>query len=661
MCGIAGFFTPTTKCVDNAYQIAKAMADNIAHRGPDGAGVWVDDACGVALAHRRLSVIDLSDAGQQPMTSSCGRYVMTFNGEIYNHLQIRHDIQARGHPVVWRGHSDTETLIESIAAFGIDQALRSTVGMFAFALWDRSERAIHLARDRIGEKPLYYGVEAGALLFASELKALSAFPHFSGEIDPQALAGFLRHNAVPSPTSIYKNFFKLAPGTSLRLTAGLIAAGNLPLPDVYWSLRDITIAGQSGHSFKGDVHAASDELDRLLRQAVASQMIADVPLGAFLSGGIDSSTIVALMQAQASAAVKTFSIGFREAGYNEADHARRVAGHLGTDHTEVFVSANDAQNVVPKLARIYDEPFADASEIPTVLVCELARRHVTVSLTGDGGDEFFGGYNRYVRAASIWRAFGWMPDSFRKALAALLNSVPATSWNSVVNALSSIVPQKWSYATPGEKLHKVAEVLSVKSPDEIYDRLISNWQSPELAVCYPAQALPLFPKSEGMGLRDLEHRMMYLDAVSYLPDDILVKVDRAAMSVALETRVPFLDHRVVEFAWRVPLHMKIKGGAGKLLVRNVLSRYVPRQLIDRPKSGFSVPISQWLRGALRDWADPLLEPSALAHNGYLNNIVIRQYWDEHQNRARDRSNQLWSVLMFQSWLRAENALRLKGR
>lgn len=659
MCGLAGFLRPEGLSEHDARKTAIAMANRLAHRGPDDSGAWVDPESGIALSHRRLSIIDLSAAGHQPMMSSCGRYMISFNGEIYNHLEIRRTIEVQSPAASshrWRGHSDTETLLEAIAALGIQKTLESTVGMFAFAVWDRSERQLYLARDRFGEKPLYYGLVDRVLVFASQLDAIRAYPGFSAEIDRQAIAQVLRLNAVPTPNTIYRGIHKLVPGTFLRLTPGEIAGRELPLPNPYWSLREVAQAGQN-HPFKGDERAATEELDHLLRQAVAGQMIADVPLGAFLSGGIDSSTIVALMQNQASQPVKTFTIGFHEDGYDEAAHARRVARHLGTDHTELYIAKDEALSVIPRLPAIYDEPFADVSQIPTVLVSELARRHVTVSLSGDGGDELFGGYNRYVGAMSIWRKISWMPAPARMALAGALTSVSTKSWNWIFSALRTFLPGKWNFATPGEQLHKVSRLISVRTPEEIYDRLISNADATDRLVRDALPNLMLFDRADSLNLKDIEHRMMYLDALSYLPDDVLTKVDRAAMSVSLETRVPFLDHRIAEFAWRLPLNQKIQNGNGKLPVRRVLDRYVPQSLIDRPKAGFAAPIESWLRGGLRDWAETLIDPATLAQQGYLEADGIRNAWNNVQATSSNVSHLIWAVLMFQAWLVRESECR----
>lgn len=651
MCGIVGFLATQRPAGQDLAEVVRCLADQLKHRGPDDEGVWVDHAVGIALAHRRLSILDLSSAGHQPMVSTCGRYILIFNGEIYNHLEIRRALGA-GHAAGggWRGHSDTETLLAAIAFWGLERTLQKAVGMFAIALWDREERSLYLARDRMGEKPLYYGLQGGTFLFASELKALRVYPGFSGEVDRQALTLLLRHSAIPAPYSIYRGMCKLLPGTVLKLTQADVSNNQLPVPQPYWSLRKVAEEGQK-NPFVGSDAEAAEELERLLRQSIAGQMLADVPLGAFLSGGIDSSTVVALMQAQSSRPVRTFTIGFHESGYNETEHAHAVARHLGTEHTELYVTPQDALGVIPSLSAVYDEPFADSSQIPTCLISRLARQHVKVSLSGDGGDELFGGYNRYLWARNLWRKLGWMPRPLRAALAGVLTTVPPVSWNTAFQKLEQWLPARLRYANPGDKLHKVAEILAVRSPEEIYLGLVSHWKNPAQLVPGGQEPPTLLTEPAYLAdLPDFEHRMMYLDTVTYLPDDILAKVDRAAMSVSLETRVPLLDHRVVEFAWTLPLALKIRHGQGKWLLRQVLYRHVPRAMMERPKMGFGVPIDHWLRGPLKAWATALIEPGRLTREGYLDPAPIQRKWIEHQSGSRNWSYYLWDVLMFQAWL-----------
>ena len=620
------------------------MTDTLVHRGPDDGGVWEDIRAGIALGNRRLAIVDLSPEGHQPMRSASGRYVLAFNGEIYNFWMLREELEGRGHP--FRGHSDTEVMLAAFTEWGIEGALERFNGMFAFALWDREERSLHLARDRMGEKPLYYGRMGDVLLFGSELKALRAHPRFKGEVSRNALALYLRHNYIPAPYTIYEGIRKLPPGTRLTIDE----AGNAPGPVPYWSAKEAAERGVA-NPFGGSEAEAVDELDGLLRDSIGMRMIADVPLGAFLSGGIDSSTVVALMQAQSDRPVKTFSIGFYEDEYSEADYAKEVARHLGTDHTELYVTPEEAMSVIPKLPTLYDEPFSDSSQIPTYLVSELARRHVTVSLSGDGGDELFAGYNRYFWGRSIWHKIGWVPPALRGAAAGALTAVSPQGWDRIFKRLGPVLPGKVRQRMPGDRLHKLAGVLSVKSPEAMYMSLVSLWQRPDFIVVGGSEPpTTLTDPGRWAELPDFTQRMMYLDTVTYLPDDILVKVDRASMGVSLEGRIPFLDHRLVEFAWRVPLGMKIKDGKGKWLLRQVLNRYVPKKLIERPKMGFGVPIDAWLRGPLREWAEDLLNERRLSGEGFFDPYPIREKWSEHLSGRRNWQYQLWDVLMFEAWL-----------
>jgi len=625
------------------------MADTLRLRGPDDGGAWVDADAGIALGHQRLSIIDLSLEGHQPMHSFCGRYVIAFNGEIYNYQDIRHELEqeSQGYAIPWRGHSDTEVALAAISRWGIEAAVRRFVGMFAFALWDRTERVLYLVRDRLGEKPLYYGRMGRSILFGSELKALRAHPDFKGEINRDALALYLRHNCIPAPYSIYRGIYKLPPGTMLA-----VSDRDAPFPDPvqYWSVREAAEHGLA-EPFTGSTEEAIAALDGLLRDAVGLQMVADVPLGVFLSGGIDSSTVVALMQAQSDRPVKTFTIGFNETGYNEAEHAKAVARHLGTEHTEFYVTPEEAMAVIPRLPALYDEPFADSSQIPTFLVSEMARRSVTVSLSGDGGDELFAGYNRYFWGRSIWKRVGWMPQPLRVAAAVALTAVSPQSWDRVFAAAKSLLPAKLKQSTPGDKIHKLAEVLAVESPEAMYRGLASHWKDPASVVLGSSEPpTALTDRRLWSDLPDFTQRMMYLDTVTYLPDDILVKVDRASMGVSLEARIPFLDHRVVEFAWRLPLSMKVRDGQGKWLLRQVLYQYVPKELVGRPKTGFDVPIDAWLRGPLRDWAEDLLGERRLSEERFFDPVPIRDKWNEHLSGARNWQYYLWDVLMFQAWL-----------
>jgi asparagine synthase (glutamine-hydrolysing) len=622
------------------------MADELLHRGPDDRGVWADDVAGIALGHRRLSIVDLSAAGHQPMLSHDARFVLAYNGELYNTEALREEVERAVGPRAWRGHSDTEVLLEAFAALGVREALRRTVGMFALALWDRQERRLTLARDRIGEKPLYYGRFGTALLFASEPKALRRHPAWRGEIDRDALVLYARHGYVPAPYSIYRGVAKLAPGCFAEFSPGDAE----PRIEPYWSALETALAGVTAPRREQEAELVG-ELDALLRQAVRGQMVADVPLGAFLSGGIDSSTVVALMQAQSSRPIRTFTIGFDEAEYNEAEHARAVARHLGTEHTELTVTPEQAQAVIPRLPDIYCEPFADASQIPTFLVAQLARQHVTVALSGDAGDELFGGYNRYLLAQRVWRGLSAVPLPLRRATVNALLGLPTRTWDRLLGALRPVLPRRLRVPNPGDKVHKLAGVLAQEDLDSVYRRLVSQWSEPgELVPGGREPPTPLTLPAGLEGLRTPLQRMTYLDTVTYLPDDILVKVDRAAMAVSLETRVPLLDHRVVEFAWQVPEQYKVRGGCGKHLLREVLARYVPRELFDRPKMGFGVPIDQWLRGPLREWAEHLLDPVALRRQGYFAVEPIIRAWSDHLDGKRSNQYPLWVVLMFQAWL-----------
>ncbi|MDF0674654.1 MAG: asparagine synthase (glutamine-hydrolyzing) [Nitrospira sp.] len=643
MCGIAGMMFHRGS---ELGRTVSGMTEMIRYRGPDNSGVWCDADSGLALGHARLSILDLSPAGHQPMESASGRYVIVFNGEIYNHLELRG--QLTGLP--WRGHSDTETLLAAFETWGVEKALQATVGMFALALWDRVERRLVLARDRIGEKPLYYGWSNGTFLFASELKALEAYPGWRGEIDRGALALLMRYAYVPLPYSIYTGIRKLLPGTYATISP-TFAAGYWPEPTAYWSAA--AVASQARRWDWTDSMAA-DELNRLLSGAVKGQMVADVPLGALLSGGIDSSTVVALMQAQSSRLVKTFSIGFHEDDYNEAPGAKAVAEHLGTDHTEFYVSPADALAVIPLLPSMYDEPFGDSSAIPTHLVAGLAKQQVTVALSGDGGDELFGGYNRYSWGGSIWRRIAGVPASMR-AIAACALTVPSPEqWDRIGRILRKGLPASLHLSTLGEKVHKLAAVLDSASQTELYRRLVSL-QRETASLVLGTQDKPIWAdaQTQQLGGEDFSEAMMLHDLVGYLTDDILAKVDRAAMAVSLETRMPLLDHRVVEFSWSLPLSMKIRSeGQGKWLLRQVLYRYVPKYLVERPKMGFGIPLDSWLRGSLRDWAEALLEESRLKREGYFDPGLIRTKWREHLSGRRNWQYWLWNVLVFQVWLSA---------
>jgi asparagine synthase (glutamine-hydrolysing) len=669
MCGIAGFWSSAGHPGGKLVEVAERMALAIAHRGPDDAGTWADEREGIALGFRRLSIVDLSPAGHQPMSSAQGRFVIVFNGEIYNHASLRVELEAAGGAPAWRGLSDTEVLLAAIEHWGVQAALCKTVGMFAIALWDRRERTLHLARDRFGEKPLYYGwVGEGAartFVFGSELKALRVFPGFANRVCRDALAQYMRFMYVPAPRSIYQGIFKLEPGCMLSIrTAPPAVAPSAPVrpPQVYdnatctrwWSLADVVQAG-AGKQITDEVEAVNT-LEQRLAEAVRLQSLADVPLGAFLSGGVDSSTIVALMQQQTSQPVRTFTVGFEEVGFDESPYARAVAKQLGTDHTEIFVAAAQAQAVIAKLPTIYDEPFADSSQVSTHVVCAAARSHVTVALSGDGGDEMFGGYNRYFWGPEIWSRVNWLPHPVRQAMGAAILAVPQGGWDALAKPVTSMLGPRRGVVRLGEKAHKLAASMGVvRNADDLYLSLVSEWQDPANVVVGESERVRTAPSAlsdavPGTGVQQASLRMMYRDSMTYLPDDILCKVDRAAMAVSLETRVPFLDHRVAELAWQLPLSMRIRGHQGKWALRQVLDRHVPRELIDRPKAGFALPLGQWLRGPLRQWAESLLAQSRIEDEGYFHPEPIRRKWAEHLRGARVHTASLWAVLMFQAWL-----------
>jgi asparagine synthase (glutamine-hydrolysing) len=646
MCGITGFLTSSAETEFEMKMMVARMAEQLIHRGPDDSGVWVDPQAGVALGHRRLSILDLSPDGHQPMHSETGRYVIVFNGEVYNFKELRSTLESMGHR--FRGHSDTEVMLAAMEQWGIDEALPLFNGMFAFAVWDRKERQIHLVRDRLGEKPLYYGWMGQTFLFGSELKALVAHPEFKDEVNRDALALYLRFNCIPAPYSIYRGIKKLPPATKLTLNLSNMHCIHSPRP--YWSAEEAVRRGLE-EPFEGSEREAITCLDALLRDAVKMRMVADVPLGAFLSGGVDSSATVALMQQQSQRPVKTFSIGFHDKAYNEAKYAAAVARHLGTDHTEFYVSAEEAMKVIPHLPKFYDEPFSDSSQIPTYLVSALARRYVTVSLSGDGGDELFGGYKRYFMWGRIWNAVQWAPAFIREAAAWSLRRVGPQQWNQVLGLAFPHFLSARHIASPGEKVEKLAQILSTKDSFRRYQVIVSDWESCNSAVQGGVEPSSMLnQRCAGTEFRDFCVQMMFLDTVTYLPDDILVKLDRAAMAVSLEGRVPLLDHRVVEFAARLPLPMKLRAGRGKWILRRVLYQYVPQELIDRPKKGFSLPIAEWVRGPLREWAEELLDECRLRQDGYFHPKIVRKIWEDHLSGQRDLRHHVWALLMFQAWL-----------
>jgi asparagine synthase (glutamine-hydrolysing) len=648
MCGIVGFYDTRGGDSGRLSDIAARMNATLVHRGPDGDGVWQDKKRGLALGHRRLSIIDLSSAGRQPMTSFCGRYVAVYNGEIYNFRELRVELEKSGVPA-WRGHSDTEVMLAGFSVWGIEAALPRLNGMFACAAYDAQAGALYLFRDRLGKKPVYYGFQGGVFLFGSELKAIAAHPSFKGEIDRDVLAQYLRFNYVPGPYSIYRGIFKLPPASFLKLTPEDAARGVLPSPALYWDQQEVFRRGLL-EPFTGSEKSLIDDLDALLRDAVKRRMIADVPLGVFLSGGIDSSLVTALMQAQSGTPVKSFSIGFSEKAFDEAGFARTVARRLGTEHTELYVTPQEALAVIPDLPRMFDEPFADSSQIPTHLVAKLTRRHVIVALSGDGGDELFGGYTRYLLCDRAWRSLSRIPTGVRAAVCTAGRSLPRSFFkNPLMNRAAG------AQSTLGDQVQKILEAGDARDPLAFYEKLfLTHWRRPDEAVP-GSRPLPDLrtPVRLGAAPWALIEKLMCLDSRAYLPDDILVKTDRTSMAVSLETRSPLLDYRVYEFAARLPLEMKIRGNSGKWILKELLGRYLPRSLFDRPKKGFSVPLAAWLRGPLREWAEALLNGPRLSREGFFNPRPIRETWSAHLAGHRNYSHHLWDVLMFQAWL--ENA------
>lgn len=652
MCGFAGLIERSPTPVSRIRDAISRMSGAVAHRGPDDSGVWLDPDAGVAFGHRRLSILDLSPHGRQPMVSRCGRFVLVFNGEIYNHQELR---KGFGRQETWRGHSDTEVLLACISRSGVAATLPELNGMFAFALWDRAERQLTLARDRLGEKPLYYGTNGARFLFGSELKALTAHPSWRGELDRDALTAYLRLCYVPAPYSIYLGIHKLEPGTYATLT------DQQSIPEVhrYWSAREAAEHGLN-HPFAGSEEAASESLQGLLSDAVGSRMQADVPLGAFLSGGIDSTAVVALMQRQSDRPIRTFSVGFREAGFDEAPYARAVAEHLGTDHTELYLTGEQCLDAVGDLPRHWDEPFADSSQIPTLLISAMAKRAVTVCLSGDGGDELFGGYSRYLWTRDTWRRIGWLPVALRRALAGAVIRIPTAVWDRLLGPARGWLPEPLAIANPGDRLHKALDVFTGASPEALYLRMLSHWKAPaEIVIGGHEPQTILTDACRRVRTASITETMMFMDSMLYLPDDILVKVDRASMAVGLEARVPILDHRVYEFAWSLPLEWKVRGQVGKRPLRRIVERHVPKRLMDRPKMGFGIPLQQWLRGPLRGWAEDLLSEERLLRDGVFHAAPIRAKWSEHLKGQRNWSYYLWDILMFQSWLDHTKKLSLE--
>lgn len=634
MCGIAGFIdfkreTGSERLRDEVRRMAEALS----HRGPDMGDQWIDAEVGVALGFRRLAIIDLTPTGHQPMISSDGRFVVIYNGEAYNFADLRVELEAAGHE--FRGTSDTEVFLEGCVAWGVEAAVGRLIGMFAFALWDRREAKLWLGRDRVGIKPIYYSRQGSLFMFGSELKALRAKDGWQATVDRDALAAYLRFNYVPTPHSIYQNVSKLEPGTLLSLRPG-----EEPSLTRYWDLA--TAASQPRSLIDED--EALDEGEALLRDAVKRRLVSDVPLGALLSGGVDSSTVTALMQVEGGHPVKSFTVGFEQAGFDEAGQAQAIAEHIGAEHHELYLSEARALELVPRLPEWYDEPFGDSSALPSWLVAQMAREHVTVALSGDGGDEVFLGYNRYHAAAAAWQGVRRIPDPLKRLAAKAISAVPTTGWDGVADLLPKSIRPRMA----GDKAHKLGSILAEDDADGMYRRLVSHWNDPTDLVANAAEPTSAVWREAGK-IEDFSERMAFLDSKTYLPDDILTKVDRASMAVGLEVRVPLLDHRLIEFAWRLPKPMKLRGTSTKRLLRRILYRHVPKELVDRPKTGFAIPLDNWLRGPLRDWAEALIDEIRLKREGYIEPLPVRHAWSDHLAGRGNAGQAIWGVLMFQSW------------
>lgn len=644
MCGISGFAFGAPR--KDSHATLMRMTRAIAHRGPDGEGFWVSDCQRVGFGHRRLAIVDLSESGHQPMASESGRYVITFNGEVYNFRELRGQLESLGHQ--FRGTSDTEVMLAAFEQWGVRKAIERFVGMFAFALWDKQDERLYLARDRLGKKPLYYSFVGDGIAFASELKSLRAVEGFRREVDRTALALYMRHNYVPAPFSIYSGTQKLRAGAILAIQ--LDGNARVLSEERYWNPVEVDRAARAKR-FTGSFDEAVGQFRHLLEDAVRLRMVADVPLGAFLSGGIDSSLIVAMMARVGSGKVRTFTIGFDEAQFDEASYARDVAKHLGTEHTEMYVTSDEARAVIPKLPDIYDEPFADSSQIPTFLVSQLARQHVTVALSGDGGDELCCGYNRYLWMRSLWTTMRSVPRALRRVAGFALKNGGASALSLLLRAAGPLTPGALRSARSEERLYKLADALACGNGSAIYRQLISHWREPERLVMGVSDSIPDVAQGVADGsLEELIESLMTVDTANYLPDDILVKVDRASMAVSLEARAPLLDHRLFELTRSFPLEYMLRGATGKLPLREVLRDFVPTKLIDRPKTGFGVPLGSWLRGPLREWADDLLSPSRLRREGLLDTQQIQTLWEKHVRGEESGHYLLWDVLMLESWL-----------
>ena len=646
MCGITGFISPYLS-KNNFKQNISCMTNKLEHRGPDDEGIWFDADSGVALGHSRLSIVDLSSAGHQPMISGCGRYYIVFNGEIYNHKSLRKKLSDS---INWQSHSDTETLINAISQWGLKKTLSKLLGMFAFAIWDRKQHKLTIVRDRLGEKPLYFGFNGKTLLFGSELKAIEAFPGESLNINKDSLEQYLRYGYVPAPYSIYKGIYKLSPGNFIEFSLEDVKAKSIPKSLKYWSLTSIIKKHQTKEFLGSDIEA-TNQLENLLKKSISGQLLGDVPLGAFLSSGVDSSTVVSLMQTQSSNPINTFTIGFKEFGYDESESAKEISSFLGTNHCELFLTPKDALNIIPRLPTIYDEPFSDVSQIPTFLISQFASNNVKVCLSGDGGDELFCGYSRHIAGPRILRILKNIPFKLRNIISNFIQKIPPSKWDDFYYACEIFLPRHLRINLPGIKIYKISDLIKYETLYEIYLSLISSWSSPH-EIILDKNDNKEFEDFEfsNIKLKDPFHQIMCMDTLNYLPNDILVKIDRAAMASSLETRLPLLDHRVIEFAWKTPLNMKLKDNQSKWLLRQVLKRYLPDNLIEGPKKGFSVPIAQWLRGPLKNWADDLLDEKLIFSQNYFSAKPIKIKWEEHLSGKQDWSKQLWTILMFQSWL-----------
>lgn len=643
MCGICGVWDPAGFSDFDAKKIAHEMGNAMEHRGPDGEGIWQEDD--LLFVHRRLAVIDTSTAGDQPMTSACGRFVIVFNGEIYNYQSIRDELERDKQAPSWRGHSDTETILSAFSVYGVKDTLQKLVGMFSIALWDRQDRTMVLARDRAGEKPLYYTSKDNRLIFGSDLSSFLAYPRFSPKLDRRAPKTFLRYGYIPAPFTIYEDVHKLEPGQYATVRLG--PQGFDLKHETYWSLEECVELQNTDTGSDAERLASVEEV---LQTAVQDQMISDVPLGAFLSGGIDSSLIVSLMQKVSQKPVKTFTIGFNDTAFDESVQAREVAKHLKTDHTEMILEPKDIMDVIPELPNIYSEPFADSSQLPTYLVAKLARQSVTVALSGDAGDEVFSGYNRYLSAYQTWKKASKIPRVLRSGLARTALAKSPAFWDNAFNRLTPILPKKFHIRTPGDKAHKLAGVLALDRGEDFYAKLTNVCHNPEALLLHDAELPALVSRPEDWPeCEEFQQVMMAVDFKTYMVDDILVKVDRAAMASSLETRAPFLDHRVVSKAWSMPFDFKAKGGVGKWPLRQILYKYVPQDLIDRPKMGFGIPVGEWMRGPLRAWAEEQIDPERLRREKIFNPDAVAAIWEEHLSGARNWQHVLWNIFMFQAW------------